>query len=72
MKKEKLIGIIITLVGIFMIYWTQSHSPNAKLGKIIGNQLSGSYTMSEPGYYVSLLLSVGVVAFGLYKFIKGK
>ena len=71
MKKGKLQGIIIGLIGAFVIYWAQTHSPKAKLGQIIGNQISGSYTMSETSYYLSLALGIGLVAYGVFKLVKG-
>ena len=72
MNKNKLTAVIFMLVGAFMIYWAQTHSPTAKIGQIVGNELSGSYTMSETWYYISLILSVGVIGYGAYKFFTGK
>lgn len=46
-------GIAFIGVGIFLIYWAQTHSPN-DLGKVIGNGLSGGYTLPEPWYYICL------------------
>lgn len=70
MKKGKQVAIIIILIGVFVIYWAQTHSPNAKFGQIVGNQLSGSYTMGEAGYYFSLILGIGVLVLGIYRFVK--
>ena len=72
MKKGKLQGIITALVGAFVIYWAYAHSPKAGLGKIVGNELSGSYTMSEIWYYISLALGIVIAVFGVYKFLTGK
>ena len=72
MNKSKQTGIILALIGAFMLYWAQSHSPKAKLGQIVGNELSGSYTMSETWYYISLVLGAVVAIYGVYKFITGK
>jgi hypothetical protein len=36
-----------TLIGTFVIFCAYSHSPKAGVVKIIGNELAGSYTMSE-------------------------
>lgn len=46
-------GIAMIAIGIFLIYWAQTHSPNS-LEKVIGNAFSGGYTLSEPWYYVCL------------------
>ncbi len=70
MKKGKLQGIIFGLIGAFVIYWAQTHSPKAKLGQIIGNELSGSYNMSETSYYLSLAVGIGLVAYGLFRLVK--
>ena len=72
MNKSKQTGVIGVLVGAFMIYWAITHSPKAGIGQIAGNALSGSYTMSETWYYVSLAAGIAVAAFGLFKFLKGK
>ncbi len=70
MKKGKVIGIVLILVGAFTIYWAQTHSPQAGVGQIIGNALSGSYTMSEGSYYFTLVIGATLGLFGLYKLIK--
>ncbi len=70
MKKGKVIGIVLILVGAFTIYWAQTHSPQAGVGQIIGNALSGSYTMSEGSYYFTLIIGATLGLFGLYKLIK--
>ena len=55
--KNKQQGIIMALIGAFVIYWAYAHSPKAGFGKIVGNELAGSYTMSETWYSVWLLVS---------------
>jgi len=72
MNKSKLQGIITASIGAFVIYWAYSHSPKAGLGKIIGNELSGSYTMSETWYYASLALGIAIGVYGIYRFLTGK
>ncbi|MFY0607336.1 MAG: hypothetical protein JXR10_11500 [Cyclobacteriaceae bacterium] len=58
MKSGMIRGLAMLAVGIFMIYWAQTHSPK-DFGKVIGNAVSGSYTMSEPWYYICL--GVGIL-----------
>ncbi len=70
MKKGKVIGIVLILVGAFTVYWAQTHSPQAGVGQIVGNALSGSYTMSEGSYYFTLIIGATLGLFGLYKLIK--
>ncbi|MFY0689833.1 MAG: hypothetical protein JXQ90_21870 [Cyclobacteriaceae bacterium] len=72
MNKSKQIGLLLTLVGAFCIYWAYSHSPKAGIGKIVGNELSGSYTMSETSYYISLAIGAVIAIYGVMKFVKGK
>ena len=72
MKKSQQIGILLTIIGAFCIYWTYNHSPNADIGKKIGNFVSGSYTMSPTGYYLSLALGIGLVIWGIMKLVRGK
>ena len=47
-------------------------SPKAGFGKIVGNELAGSYTMSETWYYISLTIGIALAAYGVYKLITGK
>lgn len=70
MKKNILQAIIFILVGAFFIYWAQAHSPKAGVGRMIGNELSGSYTMSENWYYISLVIGAGLAVVGIKKFMK--
>ena len=70
MKNKTLQSIIFILVGAFFIYWAQAHSPKAGLGKMIGNELAGSYTLSEGWYYITLALGAGLAVFGVWKIIK--
>lgn len=54
MKNTGLIrGIVFIAIGIFLIYWAQTHNPN-EVGQVIKNQFGGSYTLPEPWYYVCL------------------
>ncbi|MEP5611809.1 MAG: hypothetical protein ABJP45_06140 [Cyclobacteriaceae bacterium] len=71
MNKSKQTGIIMVLIGAFTVYWAQSHSPK-DLGQIVGNELSGSYTMSETWYYISLIAGIAVIVYGISKIIKGR
>lgn len=71
MKKSTQTTVIIALVGAFIVYWAQTHSPKGSLGQIVGNELSGSYTMSESSYYISLIAGIALVVYGIYKFVKG-
>lgn len=62
---------IITLaIGLFIIYWAQSHSPEAGIGEIISNEISGSYTMSETWYYISLVAGSVISIFGVLRLYK--
>jgi len=62
MKNGMIRGILLIAIGVFLIYWAQTHSPK-DLVKVIGNEFSGSYTLPEPWYYVCLGggILVGVV-----------
>lgn len=62
--------IIFILIGAFLIYWAIDHSPKAGFGKIMGNELSGSYTMSETWYYVTLIVGAALAIFGVMKIMK--
>ncbi|MEO9964477.1 MAG: hypothetical protein ABJF11_01740 [Reichenbachiella sp.] len=69
MKKNQSIGIILLGIGVFFIYWAQTHSPK-NLGKVIGNAFSGSYTMSEFSYYTCLGLGIAIGLYGILKLMK--
>lgn len=69
-KQESLKGLIIALIGIFFIYWAQTHSPKAGLGKMISNELSGSYTLSENWFYITMIFGVAATVLGLFKIYK--
>ena len=72
MKPGMFIGLLFVAIGAFLIYWAQTHSPQ-DLGKVIGNAVSGSYTLSEPWYYANLGLGIIVGAIGvlgIYKSLK--
>lgn len=70
-KRGKQVPIVLIALGAFTLYWAWDHSPKAKLGKIVGNALAGSYTMSEEGFYFSAALGAGLILYGLYKLLKG-
>ena len=70
MKKNQLQAIIYVLIGAFFIYWAQTHSPKAGLGKVIGNELSGSYTMSETWYYITLFAGIAIGTIGIIRFFR--
>lgn len=69
MKKNKLLGLVLVLFGGFTIYWSQTHSPRAGLGQIIGNELSGSYTMNETQYFICLGLGIILCIMGLIRLV---
>ena len=69
MKPGMIRGIIFIAIGAFLIYWAQTHSPQ-DFGKVIGNAVSGSYTLSEPWYYSSLALGVLVGVLGVFRVYK--
>lgn len=57
-------------IGLFIIYWAQSHSPEAGVGEIISNELSGSYTMSSTWYYISMVAGSVISIFGILRLYK--
>ena len=69
MKSGMIRGILFIAVGLFMIYWAQTHSPK-DLGNVVGNAISGSYTMSEPWYYVCLGAGILVGVVGVLRTYK--
>jgi hypothetical protein len=69
MKKHVQIGAALIGLGVFFIYWAQMHSPK-QMGKMLGNAMSGSYTMSETSYYVSLALGIVIGIYGVMKIMK--
>lgn len=69
MKKHIQIGAILIALGAFFIYWAETHSPK-QLGKILGNAMSGSYTMSETSYYLSLGAGLVLCIYGILKIMK--
>ena len=62
--------LIMSAVGAFVIYWAQMHSPKAGIGQISKNFFAGSYTMSEPWYYASLVSGIALTVYGLLKWLK--
>ena len=69
MKKHIKLGLILSAIGAFTIYWAETHSPK-KVGQVIGNAFSGSYTMSETNYYICLGIGIILCAFGVLKIVK--
>ena len=69
-SKNLIVGIILIALGAFIIYWAQTHSPNAGIGKMITNELSGSYTMSETWYYVSMVGGTVIGIIGILRAFK--
>ena len=57
-------------LGAFVIYWAMTHSPKAGIGQISKNFFSGSYTMSEPWFYVSMAFGIVLCGFGVLKWLK--
>ncbi|WP_258105344.1 hypothetical protein [Marinoscillum sp. MHG1-6] len=70
MKSGLIRGLVLVLVGGFVIYWAITHSPKAGLGQIINNELSGSYTMSSGSYYASLIAGAILGLLGLLRVYK--
>lgn len=69
---KSITGVLLIAVGIFCVYWAETHSPR-NVGKIIENTLTGSYTLSEPWYYVCLGFGILIGIVGVlrtYKFMK--
>lgn len=62
-------GILMIALGIFLIYWAQTHSPK-DVGQVIGNAISGGYTLSEPWYYGCLGAGILVGIVGVLRTFK--
>lgn len=72
MKSSLIKGIIFLAVGIFCIYWTQTHAPG-NMGEELLKKAGGSYSLSEPWYYASLALGAILTIYGgfsIYKEVK--
>jgi len=50
--------------GIFSLYWAQTHSPDSGLGTKLGREMSGSYSLSTPGYIFSLVFGTALTVLG--------
>lgn len=61
--------VLLLAIGLFIIYWSLEHSPES-LGKMITNELTGSYTLSEPMYYISLVVGSIIGLLGLVSLLK--
>ncbi|MFT6867464.1 MAG: hypothetical protein ACJA08_002307 [Cyclobacteriaceae bacterium] len=70
MKSGLIRGLALIGIGAFIIYWAITHSPKAGVGKMITNELSGSYTMGEGAYYASLIAGIILVVLGLLRSYK--
>lgn len=69
MKTGMIRGIVMILVGLFLIYWAESHSPK-DFGTVLSNTFSDSYTLSEPWYYVCLGAGILVGVIGVLRTYK--
>lgn len=72
MKSGLIKGIIFLVVGVFCIYWTQTHAPG-NVGEQLLKKAEGSYSLSEPWYYASMIFSVVLSIIGgviIYKEVK--
>lgn len=69
MKPGMIRGIVMILAGIFLIYWAEAHSPK-NFGRVLGNAFSGSYTLSEPWYYVCLAAGIVLGVLGVLRTYK--
>lgn len=69
-NKNLLIGVVLLVLGVFIIYWAQTHAPNASIGSKISNKLAGSYNMGETSYYLSLIVGGIAAVFGALKTYK--
>lgn len=72
MKSALIKGIIFLVVGVFCIYWTQTHAPG-NVGEQLLKKAGGSYSLSEPWYYASMILGVVLAIIGgvkIYKEVK--
>ena len=64
-------------IGIFLIYWAQTHPPLDSIDSIVDSALDSfsgddpySYNMSEPWYYTCLGLGILVGILGLLRTYK--
>ncbi len=72
MKSGLIKGILFLVIGVFCIYWTQTHAPG-NVGEVLLKKASGSYSLSEPWYYASLVLGAALTIYGglsMYKEVK--
>ncbi len=66
-------GLSILAIGAFLIYWAQTHTPNKDLLDAVNNEIIGSYALSEPMYFATLVFGgiLGVLGLiSLYKDMK--
>ena len=72
MKSGLIKGILFLAIGVFCIYWTQTHAPG-NVGEQLLKKAGGSYSLSEPWYYASLVLGAVLAIYGglsVYKEVK--
>ncbi|WP_421894014.1 hypothetical protein [Marinoscillum sp.] len=69
MKSGMIRGLLFIAVGLFLIYWAQTHT-RKNLGNLIDGMSSESYTMSEPWYYACLGLGILVGVVGVLRTYK--
>jgi hypothetical protein len=69
-SNKKLIGVVLLALGAFIIVWTMNHAPTAGIGEQLNRKIQGSYTMSEPAYYGSLVLGIVLGVLGLMRLRK--
>ncbi|GAB3327388.1 hypothetical protein GCM10027429_01140 [Marivirga atlantica] len=73
MKNKKLRGVLLLVVGVFIIIWAIQHQPSdALVNEINGLFDDTSYSMSEPWYYASLIVGGLISLQGLRDFFSGK
>ncbi|MCV9387226.1 hypothetical protein [Reichenbachiella ulvae] len=72
MKNYMKFALAYIIVGAFCVYWAMTHSPKAGLGDMIKNELSGSYTMSENAYYLTVFVGAVALVLGVLKLIRKK
>lgn len=66
-------GIILLAIGIFIIIWAVNHKPTNELQEAVNSMFdSGSYSMSEPWYYASLVVGALLSLAGLRDFFGKK
>ncbi|HEX9651777.1 MAG TPA: DUF3185 family protein [Cyclobacteriaceae bacterium] len=71
MKLPKLlVGIVLLVIGIFVIYWAYNHSPEAGLGDRIVDALEGEKVLSKTTYYTMLVSGTLLIILGITRTVK--